>query len=290
MISTSTASARAQNARGTPGTAERPILCLHCSTGSSRQWQSLETRLGPERRIIAPDLLGYGANPPWHGKWRPRLGDEVHALRPLLASADGPVDVVAHSFGAAVALKLATDSPASVRSLCLYEPVLFGLLREHPSATRALTEVFMTVGGIESALALGDRAAAARRFVDFWSGNGTWRAMPEPRRACLAERIVKVPADFEAVFADDVPAARLRRLNVPVLCVAGDRSPQAVRRISSILVETLPRARHERLADAGHMGPLTHARAVNERIADFLGDVAAGRADSVPTPFTARAA
>ena len=285
--------ATAWHAAHTTRSAEPPVLCLHSSSGNHRQWQSLESVLGDERRVIAPDLLGYGANPPWRNTARLRLADEVHALRPALALAGAPVDVVAHSFGAAVAVQLAIDEPAAVRSLCLYEPVLFGLLRQQPSATRALTEIFMLAGGVESAIARGDNQAAARRFVEFWSGRGAWKAMPKPRRAAIAGRIDKVVADFEAVLAADTTPAQLRRLQMPVLCLSGARSPQAVQRVSELLAGMLPSARHVRLADAGHMGPLTHARETNACIAAHLDSVSANAesySSAAPTSIGAQAA
>ena len=268
-------SATRPHAARTADSAEPPVLCLHCSTGTHRQWQALDSHLAGGRQVIAPDLLGYGDNPPWRDSRSLRLADEVHALRPVLDSTGVALDVVAHSFGAAVAIKLAIDYPGAVRSLCLYEPVLFGLLRGQPSATRALVEIFMLAGGVESAIRRGDREAAARRFIDFWSGRGTWSSMPKSRRAGVAERIDKVIADFEAVLADETTRARLRRLQIPVLCLSGGRSPAAVRRISELLAESLPNARHVRLGGAGHMGPVTHAREINTCIATHLDGIAA---------------
>jgi len=277
-----------------PRTTQPPVLCLHCSSGSARQWRSLESHLSGERRIIAPDLLGYGSNPPWRSARRLHLSDEVHALRSTLASVEGPVDVVAHSFGAVVAMKLALDHPGAVRSLCLYEPVVFGLLREQAASTRALVEIFMVAGGVESALAVDDSECAARRFIDFWSGRGSWKSMSKSHRAVTTERVAKVLADFEAVLSSETSHAGLRRLKMPVLCLSGGRSPAATQRICEVLAEALPLACHVRLPDAGHMGPLTHPREVNTRVAAFLagvGDDAAKAALALPSnPFAARAA
>ena len=76
------------------------------------------------------------------------------------------MDVVAHSFGAAVAVKLALTHPDKVRSLTLYEPVLFGLLGEDDSA--ACGEIAAVSRKVAGALVDGDTDAAARHFIDFW--------------------------------------------------------------------------------------------------------------------------
>ena len=272
----------------------QPTLCLHCSTGSSKQWRSLAARLGQRRRIIAPDLLGYGDNPPWPRGRSLRLEEEVHRLLPLLASATRPVDVVAHSFGAAVAVKLALEYPEKVRSLCLYEPVLLGLLNEDAGSTSAFSEILMMSAKVARSLSDGDADRAAARFIDFWSGDGTWESMPEARREKVRARIQKVRADFDALLADDTTLADLARLDIPVLCLSGARSPAATRRIADLLAITLPRAESRRFEQAGHMGPLTHARTVDasiEKFFKFLARQGKHWGDATPyTPFTAHAA
>ena len=269
----------------------RPILCLHCSTGSSRQWRSLAAFLGDRHRVIAPDLLGYGNNPPWAPNWGLRLETEVRRLVQLMASAPGPVDVAAHSFGAAVAIKLALLHPEKVRSLTVYEPVLFALLRQDADSRAALAEIFSTSANIGYSLADGNANAAAQTFIDFWSGAGTWTSMPRVRRQGVSARIEKVRADFDALLADETTLSELAQLDIPVLCLSGEQSPAVTRRIADLLCAALPRARSKRFEELGHMGPLTHARLVNNSIEEFIKFLPVQPATGATyTPVTARAA
>jgi pimeloyl-ACP methyl ester carboxylesterase len=270
MANIETASATHLEYPATGRVSGRPTLCLHCSTGSSRQWASLASALGKGRHVIAPDLLGYGENPAWRYGRRLRLDDEVRQLLPLLAGAGAPVDVVGHSFGAAVATKLALEHPQRVRSLCIYEPVLFGLLKEDAGAAAARSEILAISGEVGGALSEGDTHTAAARFIDFWSGDGTWSRMPAARREGVRDRIHKVRADFEALLAEETTLAQLARLEIPVLCLSGKRSPAATRRVADLLSATLHSVRSTRFEDAGHMGPLTHAGEVNASIARFF--------------------
>lgn len=284
---------RSSAGRTTAGTgnSERVTLCLHCSTGSSRQWRSLCATLGESHRIMAPDLLGYGDNPPWPRDRALDLETEVQHLVPLLASVTEPIDVVAHSYGAAVAIKLALTYPGKIRSLCLYEPVLFGLLEQDVDAAPALVEIYETSARVSLALNEGDAYTAARRFIDFWSGVGTWKSMPGPRQQSVASRIGKVRADFDALLADDTTLARIAQLEMPVLCLSGEQSPMATRRIADLLADTIPQTESHRFEEAGHMGPLTHARQVNTIIGKFLKFPLASIAERVTyTPLSARAA
>src|SRR5215204_4124268 len=89
---------------------KRCVIALHCSLGSGRQWARLAEELGEDYRVIAPDLSGYGGN-----RARPllpmTLADEVAQLGDQIDQAAGPIHLIGHSYGGAVAFKMATTWP-----------------------------------------------------------------------------------------------------------------------------------------------------------------------------------
>ena len=98
------------------------ILAVHGLTGHGRRWQTLATLHLPEFAIIAPDLIGHGRSS-WAAPWN--IDANVGALAGLLdAEAAGPVLVVGHSFGGAVALNLAAARPDLVAALVLLDPAV----------------------------------------------------------------------------------------------------------------------------------------------------------------------
>jgi lipase len=98
------------------------ILAVHGLTGHGRRWQTLTTRHLPEFAIVAPDLIGHGRST-WAAPWS--IDANAGALAGLLdADADGPVVVVGHSFGGAVALNLAAARPDLVTALVLLDPAV----------------------------------------------------------------------------------------------------------------------------------------------------------------------
>ena len=98
------------------------ILAVHGLTGHGQRWQTLATRHLPEFAIAAPDLIGHGRSS-WAAPWS--IDANVGALAALLdVDADGPIVVVGHSFGGAVALSLAATRPDLVSSLVLLDPAV----------------------------------------------------------------------------------------------------------------------------------------------------------------------
>ena len=75
---------------------------------------------------------------------------------------------------------------------------------------------------------------------------------------------------FDALLNDDRIAAALHRTDAPMLLLTGASTVASTRRIGEMLRAALPRAQHVLLPGMGHMGPITHADAVNGCIAGFL--------------------
>jgi lipase len=98
------------------------ILAIHGLTGHGMRWRTLATQHLAGFSVLAPDLLGHGRSS-WEAPWT--LDANVAALADLLAGeTTRPVVVVGHSFGGAVALKLAVARPDLVASLVLLDPAV----------------------------------------------------------------------------------------------------------------------------------------------------------------------
>lgn len=249
-------------------TPTQTVLLLHSSASSSRQWQALIEQLRPHYTVHAIDLHGHGRQAEWRGDAPLTLADDAALARPLLR--DGGVHVVGHSYGAAVALKLATMAPHAVRSLVAYEPVLASWLVDddaHAPATREFTAVGEFVG---RALARGEAELAAWTFIDYWGGPGTWAAMAADRQRAVAQRMPAIALHFGALLAGCMPPSAVAALSMPMLVLRGDATRASTRRVAQLLRAVLPTARHETLHGMGHLGPITHAAEVNASIQAFM--------------------
>jgi pimeloyl-ACP methyl ester carboxylesterase len=234
--------------------ARETLICLHSSGSTGRQWAPIAAALSPRLHVITPDLLGYAGTWPWPAGTPASLDDEAAALAPLLNA--GGVHLFGHSYGGAVALQIALRWPERVKSLTLYEPVRFALLFGD-AATAAAAAAIVDVGRrIGAEVLSGALEAAAARFVDYWSGAGSWEQLPLRHRKVLAGRMSKVQAEFEALFADLVPAAAYGALAMPVNLMVGTRSPLPARLVVDVLAANCPHVTRTTLAGLGHMGPV----------------------------------
>jgi pimeloyl-ACP methyl ester carboxylesterase len=250
--------------------AQRPaVILLHSSASSARQWESLVETLSPGFRVYPVELHGHGRQTEWRAGSPLTLADEAALAEPLLAEAGG-AHVVGHSYGAAVALKLATMHPGRVRSLVAYEPVMFRWLIDDEAHRRRVPEIVAIADSIRDRIESGDEHSAAQRFVDFWSGAGAWDSLPGNKRLSVATRMRAVIRHFDALFREPLQRAQLALLRMPMLFMTGAQTVDVTRRVGELLRRALHQADHEVLHGMGHMGPITHAAQVNRRIVEFL--------------------
>jgi pimeloyl-ACP methyl ester carboxylesterase len=246
------------------------IVLLHCSGSSGAQWRALAGQLGARHRVVAPDLIGYGASAPWSGA-RFGLASEAAPVRSLMGRLDEPVHLVGHSYGGAVALHIARIRPERVRSLTLVEPSAFHLLRDGEAIDAvALMEIVEVALDVRLALAAGDLDPGFGRFVDYWSGPGSWAAMPPEKRASFAPQLAKVALDFDALLGDPAGLGDVRDLGLPTLIVQGGATRLPSRCVCRLLRGALPQAKFEMVPAAGHMLPITHRDQVNALIATHI--------------------
>jgi pimeloyl-ACP methyl ester carboxylesterase len=252
------------------GSASGPhVLCIHPSSSSSAQWRSLMAQLAPRFRVRAVDIYGHGKSPRWIASRDLTLADEVALLKSALPG-DESVNLVGHSYGGAIAVKVARMYPGSVASLMLYEPALWGTLaRECPDdpATRELKSLRdETVALIDAGAAI----AAAERFVDYWAGAGGWSALSEDRRKALVEGMPALRSGWTAVLADRPSLRDLNDIEVPWFLLTGTRSNRPARKVIQLLGETLSGAEIVEFDGLGHLGPITHAQVIDAAVVQFL--------------------
>ncbi|MGH6728162.1 MAG: alpha/beta fold hydrolase [Pseudolabrys sp.] len=244
------------------------VIALHCSGSTGRQWSKLAPAFGDRFRLIAPDLIGSGATPHWNGAHRFRLTDEAAHINAIIDGLEGDVHLVGHSYGGGLALRVALERRARIASLSLYEPTAFHLLRSLGSQGQAaLSEIRSIAGRVAHDVTVEDYPAAARHFVDYWNGAGTWAAIKPETQADLIRYVPKAMLEFGALIGEPTPLAAYRRLACPTLLMWGERTRAPAALIAQKLFSFMRNTTIEEISGAGHMGPFSHSDRVNESIA-----------------------
>ena len=247
-----------------------PVVLLHSSGMSSRQWRSLAARLAPSHRVLAPDFVGTGKNPLWDDSVPFHYGLDVAAVGRLLDGVEGPAHLVGHSYGGLIALAVARTWPERVRSVAVFDPVAFGVLHD-PADEAGLADLRQAEAQpVFTDEALGGSEAWMQSFIDYWNGPDAWRSLASPTQEQFLRVGRTVFREVMSLMADRTGVASYAAMTAPTLLLAGERSPTAARRVTEVLRAALANARREVVPGAGHMGPLTHGPIVDGLIARHI--------------------
>ncbi|WP_136634640.1 alpha/beta fold hydrolase [Pseudooceanicola onchidii] len=123
------------------------LLMLHGFPEYGRAWEGLAGRLGDRYRCIAPDQRGYGQSYAPQEVEAYKLAELVGDMVALIDQIGGPVTVVGHDWGSAVAYGLAMARPDLVDRLVILNGV-------HP-------------GPFQRALAMGGKQTEASQYMTF---------------------------------------------------------------------------------------------------------------------------
>nr|WP_254443302.1 alpha/beta hydrolase [Ruegeria arenilitoris] len=253
------------------GHGARKVLTLHCTIAHSGAWSGLAAALEGEATLIAPDMLSHGRSPDWDGQ-----GDYFDLTTEMAAAQlTEPMDVIGHSFGGMIALRLATEYPDLIRSAVLIEPVFFAIAKQ--DAPELVEKHDHEAQPYTDALVAGDMALAARLFNRMWSTDDSprWPDLPERTRAAMVRGVHVVPAVEDVLFQDQkglLNPGVLDRATMPILILSGSKTHSVMPAIGQGLQRRLTNASCAVVERAGHMVPISHPQDTARLVQQFWQD------------------
>ena len=106
------------------------VMLVHSSVSGARQWRRLIDDLKADFHVRAVNLFGYGTTPQWPMGTPQSLDDQALLVETALPDDSAPICLVGHSFGGAVAMKVALRLSGRVAKLVLLETNPFYLLKQ----------------------------------------------------------------------------------------------------------------------------------------------------------------
>ncbi len=250
-----------------------PLLLIHGTASDYRAWKSQMDPFARRFRVIAYSRRYHFPNqPPVEGAPYSPL---IHA-NDLAGFLDrlglSRVHLVGGSFGGYVALVFALHFPDRVRSLVLAEPPMLPLLKQTEEGKRLLAEFLETAWEpARVALREGRDEEGVRFFIDGVMGAGAFDSYSPAARRRLVENAPELRAETSAVdYFTPVTPEELGRLSVPVLLLAGERSPKMFGMILDVLERWLPGCRREVIPGASHGMNAQNPEAFNRAVIGFL--------------------
>ena len=246
-----------------------PIVLVHCSSSSHKEWKSLISELQGRYRVLAPDLIGYGKSDRWPmGSMFDPFFD-VKLLIRLLEIAGEPAHLTGHSYGAAMSLEAARTHGDRIKSLTLVEPVSFHLLRLG-GKIKEWNRVIRLANAVINSVERGNKTKSARSFMGFWIGYVRWWLMPKKYKEGIIATMDKVAKEFGAIAKIQTSLEDYQQIEIPTRLIVGARTRKPAHAVADILGKVLPDFELKILAAAEHMSPLTHAPSINALISEHI--------------------
>jgi 2-hydroxymuconate-semialdehyde hydrolase len=246
-----------------------PVLLIHGSgpgVSAWANWRLVMPELARSRRVIAPDMVGFGLTDRPAGM-RYTMEAWVRQALDLLDALDiERADVVGNSFGGALALALAIRAPQRVRRL-----VLMGSVGVPFEITEGLDAVWGYTPSVENMRRIMDVFAHDRSLVTDELARMRYEASIRPGIQEAYAAMFPAPRQ-RWVDAMASPEAAIRALPHPTLLVHG-REDQVIPLTTSLtLAQWIADSQLHVFGHCGHWTQIEHTARFNRLVKDFLDE------------------
>lgn len=251
------------------GDVGQTIVLIHGSWGDLHNWDAVAPGLSSHFRVLRYDRRGHSRSETPSGQGS--VLDDAADAAALVEFLDlTPAHVIGNSFGASIALRLASKRPDLFRSLMIHEPPLLDLLSGDPETEPYRDAVLPRIEAVVNLLEMGELETAAQQFVETIAlGPGGWEQLaPGQRQTFVANGLTWL----DEVHDPDALSIELEALSQfphAALLSQGDQSPPFFPIIIEKIAKALPNARRRTFEGAGHVPHASHPEAFVDLVHTF---------------------
>ena len=254
-----------------------PVVLLHGLNDSHLTWKRAALALAQDRRVLMPDLPGYGLSERPNASYELRWHAHVMAKWLETLGLDR-VDIVGHSFGGGVAQVMLLECPTKIRRLVLVASGGLGrqvaaLLRlaSVPRVVELFGQRFMAFG-TRVALRGADLGLSEQEVAELSAMN----AMPGSARAFA--RTVRDVIDWRGQRRTFFQGAHQLAELPPIAVCWGDRDPIIPAAHARAFAEFVEGVELRQFDGCGHYPHHEHPAAFAQTVREFLDDATIPRA------------
>lgn len=246
------------------------VVLLPPGASSAAAWRGVTEILSSDFECLAVNLSGYAETEAFRSDRPMTLDDEAEAVLALMSAHKVGVHLVGHSYGGAIAIRLAQHYPFRFSTLTLIEPAAYPMLGQAGEFELA-EDVERINWDFIARVHDGEDAGAFESYFDFYNrGPRTWVDLSDSVKQRLLSVAHPVAAALRAAHASDSKLDDLTKLQIPALLVAGAETDNVHARLTKIIARTVPNSRLETIPGAGHMCSLTHPTELAELIQSHI--------------------
>ncbi len=248
-----------------------PILFIHGSWDDHHSWDGVADLLSDEYRVITYDRRGHSASttPPGQGRMGQDVSDALELIENLGLSS---THLVGHSYGASVAIELASSSPDSTKSLFIHEPPVFSLLDGNPECIKYRKSAALLMNRSAELIEKGEIEEAARLFIEQVAfGEGSWEQIfDKAAHSAILSNVDTWLDQFRDPERLAVDVTALRHYRQRITLSTGTNTLPAYSQIVQQLIRILPSLKVAEITGGGHGAHISHPTEIANAIRAHL--------------------